>query len=744
MSVQASAPGVMMQAQPRRLLSMMQQYVLGSVVLFGLLIAAVVGMVGAAATSSEVPIRIEPLMNARLGADGDSLNVADGTAQARLQVQLPAAQTDREGHSQRWVLWMPRSPVEDVWLQYGDWQSRRESFFAPSSQDALLASGFFFALPDSLSGDVEIRLHARSAGQSVLAPRIIREDQRWVVIARSVALSVFAYATLFVIALVALQLYTASGQKVFAALFAACVLCFLELAVHNGQAYGMPIVRFLGYWGEAGIWGVEMLFCAAMLQLVHRYATERKSVPWIRLLANGMTGVLLVSAMFCLVADVLLPPLATEAAKTLLWILSATLMIAIAFDALRRKVPLIRTILAIGGMTFIAVLARELMSRGWIGTTPLAQYGYQLMLVVLLVAITAALIMGIAEFRKENVHLQRVHQDVTQRLHRETAIAALSGSLRTQLRKASPTELETTVMRGLMEHLQPLVNADTLTLVAEGYHGRNLLLCEPREQQSQLWVQMRARTDELRAESGSLRPQQRSLRDASGAPLVEALIPMRLRAPSWGALVMQRKGDTGFSHQELMLAEQMLQVAVQQSSDALATMQLRRSAEMDALTGTFNRRTIDLWLGQAFRQAYNDNGQVAVLFVDIDHFKSINDRYGHACGDQALRDVARMLHARVGQEGLLGRYGGEEFIVVMPGRDAAQARQLAESIREAIQAYTVKCGEHVINMTVSIGVATRLPQESMPEAAVARADKALYAAKNGGRNQVQLAPAIFR
>lgn len=731
-----------MQPQARRLFSPTHLYLLGSAVLFGLLLATIFGVVGGQRVESDVPMRIEPLLNADISSDRRSLRVADGLAEARIVVQLPDA-TPTSTHDDEWWLWMPRTPVEDLWIQIDGWRSPSHSFFDPDGNESALTSGYYFALPQGVAGTITIRMHARSAGQSVLTPRLIRDDGRWRIIARTVALNAFVYATLFVLALVALQLYHASSEQAFAGLFMASVLGFVEMSAHNGHTYAIPGLRLLGFWRDPGIWAVELLYAAAMVQLVAYYVNDSRKRTWQLLAANAISMVLGICALLFLLADALLSPLVMEAMKTLLWIVSALFMLALGIDALRRKVTLIRTTVAIGAAAFIMLVVREALSRGLVSDMPLTLYGYQIMQVVLMVTIATALIMRIAEFREQNVHLKQAHQDVAQQLHRETAIAALSSRLRTQLRSVSPTEIENTVMRTLIEHLLPLVEADTISLIADGYHGRSLLLCEPRERQNQLWTDMRARKEELRTESGALRPQQRTHTDAAGEKYVEALIPMRLRAPAWGAMVMQRRNGRGFTHQELSMAEQMLQAAVQQSSDALATMQLRRSAEMDALTGTFNRRTIDLWLGQVFRQSYNDNGPVTVLFVDIDHFKAINDTYGHACGDQSLRDVARMLHARVGQDGLLGRYGGEEFVIVLPGRDAAQARELAENIRTAVQGHTVKCGEHVINMTVSIGVATRLPNESTPDAAVDRADKALYAAKNGGRNQVQLAPAIY-
>ena len=171
--------------------------------------------------------------------------------------------------------------------------------------------------------------------------------------------------------------------------------------------------------------------------------------------------------------------------------------------------------------------------------------------------------------------------------------------------------------------------------------------------------------------------------------------------------------------------------------------QLRRSAELDALTGTFNRRSIDQWLSHAFMDAHRQKRELSLLFIDIDKFKSVNDRLGHAGGDHCLRQVAAALRSALQAGDTLGRYGGEEFVVVLPGRAGADAREMGERLRGAVERCECLYENHAERLTVSIGVSTRLDRESTPAAAVERADKALYAAKDAGRNCVRVAPAVF-
>jgi diguanylate cyclase (GGDEF)-like protein len=220
-------------------------------------------------------------------------------------------------------------------------------------------------------------------------------------------------------------------------------------------------------------------------------------------------------------------------------------------------------------------------------------------------------------------------------------------------------------------------------------------------------------------------------------------VPLQVRAPGWGLLMLQREGGEGFSTEEMALAGEFARLATLHADEALAAYQLRRSAELDALTGAFNRRSIDQWLARAFLDASRRQQALSLLFIDIDHFKSINDRLGHAGGDHCLREVAAALRGALQEGDLLGRYGGEEFIALLPGRAGADAREMGERLRATVERSEIEYEGRGERVTVSIGVATRLERESTPAAAIERADKALYAAKRGGRNCVHVAPAVF-
>ena len=126
----------------------------------------------------------------------------------------------------------------------------------------------------------------------------------------------------------------------------------------------------------------------------------------------------------------------------------------------------------------------------------------------------------------------------------------------------------------------------------------------------------------------------------------------------------------------------------------------------------------------------------AVLMLDLDHFKAVNDRYGHAVGDTVLRSFAEILRDSLRSSDLAGRVGGEEFAVLLPHTDLAGALLLAERIRHAVASYCRVPQHPELRMTVSIGASELLPEDPSPEVALARADAALYRAKQEGRNRV--------
>ncbi|XZG69710.1 diguanylate cyclase [Chitinibacteraceae bacterium HSL-7] len=165
--------------------------------------------------------------------------------------------------------------------------------------------------------------------------------------------------------------------------------------------------------------------------------------------------------------------------------------------------------------------------------------------------------------------------------------------------------------------------------------------------------------------------------------------------------------------------------------------QLEHLAMHDQLTGLLNRRAFSM---QAAALMKSDATQLSVLMLDIDHFKQINDNYGHAAGDAVLQRFAALVRQTMPSQALAGRLGGEEFALVLPGIDAQAALEVAERVRQTFAESQLTLDDgRVVGTTVSIGVATELTIRARLEPMVARADHALYRAKHAGRNRCEAA-----
>lgn len=160
-----------------------------------------------------------------------------------------------------------------------------------------------------------------------------------------------------------------------------------------------------------------------------------------------------------------------------------------------------------------------------------------------------------------------------------------------------------------------------------------------------------------------------------------------------------------------------------------------RAAQMDSLTGIYNRAAMDRSLEREVELSHRHDTSVSLLIVDVDHFKRINDNLGHSAGDAVLKSLASCINDTMRASDMLFRYGGEEFAIILSGTDMDGARQVGERIRTAVAAFPFVHNGRKIDLTVSIGVAT-LGRRDSAKHLFNKADDALYQAKKAGRNQV--------
>jgi len=196
----------------------------------------------------------------------------------------------------------------------------------------------------------------------------------------------------------------------------------------------------------------------------------------------------------------------------------------------------------------------------------------------------------------------------------------------------------------------------------------------------------------------------------------------------WASLSGQR---LRFGGDDALLAAIVDVTAQKQTRDDLL-----QQATHDALTGVFNRRHVEDLLRHEVDRAERHARPLAVAMIDADHFKTINDTYGHPAGDEVLREISDRCRKTLRANDILGRYGGEEFVIVFPETNIEEAGAVAERLRVAVAGNPINVGSNALGVTVSIGLAAYAPGHDI-EKLVRRADAALYTAKQDGRNLVR-------
>ena len=171
--------------------------------------------------------------------------------------------------------------------------------------------------------------------------------------------------------------------------------------------------------------------------------------------------------------------------------------------------------------------------------------------------------------------------------------------------------------------------------------------------------------------------------------------------------------------------------------------ELRRLIDTDALTGVFNRRKLLEELAERFREFRRYGKSLALAILDVDHFKTINDRFGHLVGDDVLRQISRVCEEQLRDVDILARFGGEEFAVLLPNTDVAGARLTAERLRQAVEQNVVQLSKGNYCVTISIGVSGLRAADKGVVDVLKRADDALYQAKRAGRNRVVVEPFVM-
>ncbi|MGZ5049945.1 MAG: GGDEF domain-containing protein [Methylobacter sp.] len=190
-----------------------------------------------------------------------------------------------------------------------------------------------------------------------------------------------------------------------------------------------------------------------------------------------------------------------------------------------------------------------------------------------------------------------------------------------------------------------------------------------------------------------------------------------------------------FSEADLQLLEALLCCLIYPLKNATLFHQALKMAYTDPLTQTHNRASFNGTIKREMSLAARNNSNLSIIFFDVDHFKAINDTYGHDCGDTTLRLSAKWIKESLRESDIIFRYGGEEFVILLSDTDLDGATLLAERIRSSIERHTIAYDMKTIKITASMGVSS-LRNDDTLESFIKRADDAMYQAKSSGRNRV--------
>jgi diguanylate cyclase (GGDEF)-like protein len=214
--------------------------------------------------------------------------------------------------------------------------------------------------------------------------------------------------------------------------------------------------------------------------------------------------------------------------------------------------------------------------------------------------------------------------------------------------------------------------------------------------------------------------------------------PLMLEDHVLGALSLESTSPAVFTPSDLDLIESFAAIATAAIRNALLHAEVQKQAITDPLTGVYNRRALFDLGKREVERAHRFRRPLTAIMLDIDCFKTINDTFGHEAGDQVLRIIAEQCCSNIRKVDIVGRYGGDEFAILLPEIDTHAVGTVAERLRQSIAEVQVPRGGKTLTITASLGIARVSPEIPNIESLLHRADSALYTAKQSGRNRIEV------
>lgn len=717
----------------------------------GPLLAMLLALLPCAAARADVPIEV-----AELAVAAPASEVLAGSYDARF-VKLAGPRWLPEGaHTTRWfririgadapatdlVFTIDRLPIDAIVVHVpasgGNWRALPDGTLDAPSTALFSVCCYAFALPRELPGGT---FYVQVSDQ--VPSRLAFAVTPWEVFASrdrtAVAITTFVLLSLLSMALMNGMFLIYLRDRAYA-LLVAFQLSMIPFLAHAAGLFAwlperaLPGMQGLFPWVVFG--GLAAFFATAFIQSFCAIAESRPKFS--RLVDVARWAVLAIALLSALplpqFADMLRHGF--NGGVLLLGLFSLAIPLLNLRQARRPSI----FVLVAWAMMVLLVAWRVRFALGFGDADPVSNYGMQIGVALLAVVLSIGLADRALDLRQQRDRAQFQRDQAEARLRVAQTRRALLESLET-LVQHSGKDLTFSAYKRALAALRQVLPMSGAAWVAESTDGARLLVAEPATLRDKVNEYVRKRGATLRsvAQSGRsivLSPTETDQSAGDGALLKAAVVPLRSVDTTWSVVLIARESWQEFSSEDFDVARDFLSLGAKAAAEGQRHVALQQKASYDALTGALNRGNIESMVETAFASAVHARQPLAVLFIDLDHFKKVNDLHGHTSGDECLARVTQRIEHLLKPGQAIGRYGGEEFLVVLPGSDAAEAREMAERIRESVRERPITADNLSIPLTVSIGGASRQPGELSWKHMLERADQAVYTAKRNGRDRV--------